>query len=186
MLFSVYSVCQLIGTPILGAISDRKGRRPVLVFSQAGSVIGYLLLGFATARPWSAAVALSMIYLSRVIDGFTGGNISTAQAYISDITTDETRAKGMGMLGAAFGIGFTLGPFIEQASSPATTTNTPVGPPSPPPRAAPSRPSCPCFVSPNPPSTKVTLAEAGRSASLKADPLSPSSSSSLSSAWPHS
>lgn len=110
LLFSVYSICQFIGAPILGLISDRYGRRPVLVFSQLGSVLGYALLGFAT--DWGGQYTLAMIYISRVIDGFSGGNISTAQAYVSDVTTDKDRAKGMGMIGAAFGIGFSVGPAI--------------------------------------------------------------------------
>lgn len=111
LLFSVYSACQFVGAPVLGALSDRYGRRPVLVISQFGSALGYVLLGIATQWDWGA-LTLPLIYASRVIDGFTGGNISTAQAYVSDVTTRENRAKGMGMLGAAFGIGFTLGPFV--------------------------------------------------------------------------
>lgn len=113
LLFSVYSICQFIGAPILGLISDHWGRRPVLAFSQAGSVVGYVLLGVATDIHWvNPMTMLVMVYLSRIIDGFTGGNISTAQAYVSDVTTRENRAKGMGMLGAAFGIGFSAGPFL--------------------------------------------------------------------------
>lgn len=113
LLFSIYSICQFIGAPILGAISDRFGRRPVLAFSQLGSAAGYLLLGLATQFEWqNVGTALLMVYLSRIIDGFTGGNISTAQAYISDVTTEQNRAKGMGLLGAAFGIGFSLGPAV--------------------------------------------------------------------------
>jgi len=114
LLFSIYSICQFIGAPVLGLMSDRFGRRPVLALSQVGSAIGYLLLGIAT-QPWfhwTPAVMLTLVYISRMIDGFTGGNVSTAQAYISDITTPKTRAKGMGMLGAAFGIGFVLGPML--------------------------------------------------------------------------
>ncbi|HSU67723.1 MAG TPA: MFS transporter [Tepidisphaeraceae bacterium] len=111
-LFSVYSICQFIGAPILGSISDRIGRRPVLAISQAGSAIGYLLLGFAAFDWHNPATRLWLLYASRIIDGFTGGNISTAQAYISDVTTPQNRAKGMGLLGAAFGIGFSIGPAI--------------------------------------------------------------------------
>jgi DHA1 family tetracycline resistance protein-like MFS transporter len=110
LLFSVYSICQFIGAPVLGLLSDRHGRRPVLVLSQLGSVIGYVLLGIAT--DFGGHYTLALIYISRVIDGFTGGNISTAQAYVSDVTTHKDRAKGMGMIGAAFGIGFSLGPAI--------------------------------------------------------------------------
>lgn len=111
-LFSVYSICQFIGAPILGLISDRFGRRPVLALSQAGSAVGYVLLAMAGFHWSSPTTALVLVYLSRLIDGFTGGNISTAQAYVSDVTTPENRAKGMGLLGAAFGVGFSLGPAL--------------------------------------------------------------------------
>ncbi|MEA2708259.1 MAG: transporter, family, tetracycline resistance protein [Phycisphaerales bacterium] len=113
LLFSVYSVCQLIGSPVLGMISDRVGRRPVLIISQLGSVAGFILLGVAMTGHWaSQELGLALIYLSRVIDGLSGGNISTAQAYISDVTTSANRAKGMGMIGAAFGLGFSVGPAV--------------------------------------------------------------------------
>lgn len=111
-LFSTYSICQFIGAPILGLVSDRFGRRPVLALSQAGSAIGYVLLAVAAFNWHGASTRLVLVYLSRIIDGFTGGNISTAQAYVSDVTTPQNRAKGMGMLGAAFGIGFSLGPAL--------------------------------------------------------------------------
>ena len=111
-LFSVYSICQFIGAPILGLISDRFGRRPVLAISQAGSAVGYVLLAVAGFHWQNPATGLLLVYISRIVDGFTGGNISTAQAYVSDVTTPQNRAKGMGMLGAAFGIGFSLGPAI--------------------------------------------------------------------------
>ena len=113
LLFSIYSLCQFIAAPILGLISDRHGRRPVLVFSQLGSAVGYAILGLVTQLNLpNVAVALALIYLSRIIDGLSGGNISTAQAYISDVTTAKNRAKGMGYLGAAFGIGFAFGPVL--------------------------------------------------------------------------
>jgi len=113
LLFSLYSLCQMLAAPILGALSDRYGRRPVLIVSQLGSAAGYVLLGVVTQyHPGTASIALGLIYLSRVIDGLSGGNISTAQAYISDVTTAENRAKGMGMIGAAFGIGFAAGPAL--------------------------------------------------------------------------
>ena len=103
-LFSVYSICQFIGAPILGLMSDRAlARRRVLAFSQAGSTIGYLLLAAAAWNWANPMTGLIIVYVSRIIDGFTGGNISTAQAYISDVTTRANRAKGMGLLGAAFG-----------------------------------------------------------------------------------
>jgi DHA1 family tetracycline resistance protein-like MFS transporter len=85
-------------------MSDRYGRRPILFFSILGTSLGFFILGFATQ--------LWMLFAGRIIDGVTGGNISTAQAYIADITTKEDRAKGMGMVGAAFGLGFVFGPAI--------------------------------------------------------------------------
>ncbi len=104
LLFASYSVMQLIFSPILGRLSDKHGRRPVLLASIIGTGIGFLILGFATT--------LWLLFLGRILDGITGGNISTAQAYIADITTKENRAKGMGLLGAAFGLGFMFGPAI--------------------------------------------------------------------------
>ncbi len=116
LLFTIFSACQFIGAPILGTLSDRFGRRPVLIVSQIGSAAGYLLLAIATGLKIHGTInsetALWLVYLSRVIDGFTGGNVSTAQAYISDITSGKDRAKAMGLIGAAFGIGFSAGPFI--------------------------------------------------------------------------
>ena len=113
LLFSVFSICQFIGAPLLGAISDRRGRKPVLVVSQLGSAAGYVLLGLATQIHWQwGGMLLFLVYLSRIIDGFTGGNISTAQAYISDVTTPQTRSRAMGLIGMAFGLGFSVGPFL--------------------------------------------------------------------------
>jgi DHA1 family tetracycline resistance protein-like MFS transporter len=113
LLFSIFSACQFVGAPILGAMSDRYGRRPVLAISQAGSAIGFVLLGVAVPfRDTNPVLCLTLVYLSRIIDGFTGGNVSTAQAYISDVTTEANRAKGMGLIGAAFGIGFSAGPAV--------------------------------------------------------------------------
>jgi len=95
MLFAIYSACQFIASPILGAASDRFGRRPVLILSQIGSALGYLLLGVVTMHPWHVAkMGLWLVYLSRVIDGLSGGNISTAQAYIADVTTTQRLAAG--------------------------------------------------------------------------------------------
>ena len=103
-LFASYSIMQLIFSPVLGGLSDKHGRRPVLLLSIIGTGIGFLILGFAKT--------LFMLFVGRILDGITGGNISTAQAYIADVTTEENRAKGMGLIGAAFGLGFILGPAI--------------------------------------------------------------------------
>jgi DHA1 family tetracycline resistance protein-like MFS transporter len=99
-----YPTMQLIGAPLLGALSDRYGRKPVLVVSQIGTFIGFVLLGVANALP--------VLLLSRVIDGLSGANIVTAQAAITDSTNERTRAQGLGLIGAAFGLGFTVGPAI--------------------------------------------------------------------------
>jgi len=104
ILGATYSLFQLIAGPLLGRLSDRYGRKKLLAISQVGSAIGYLILGLANNLP--------LLFLARIIDGITGGNISIAQAYIADITTKENRAKGMGIIGAAFGMGFIFGPAI--------------------------------------------------------------------------
>ena len=104
IIFAIYSAMQFIFAPILGGLSDKYGRRPILFLSIIGSGIGYLFIGFASA--------LWMVFAGRIIAGITGGNISTAQAYIADITTKENRAKGMGLFGAMFGLGFIFGPAI--------------------------------------------------------------------------
>lgn len=113
LLLSVYALCQFIAAPVLGSLSDRIGRRPVLVFSQLGSAVGSIILGIATAIHFAdPMVGLLVVYVSRVIDGISGGNISAAQAYVSDVVPPKDRAKYMGLLGAAFGIGFALGPMM--------------------------------------------------------------------------
>ena len=104
MLVASYSAMQFIFSPILGGLSDRFGRRPVLFFSILGSGVGYLILGFAGS--------LLMVFIGRIFGGITAGNLSTAQAYIADVTTRENRAKGMGLFGMAFGLGFILGPAL--------------------------------------------------------------------------
>ncbi len=104
LLLTSYSVMQLIFSPILGRLSDRYGRRPVLFVSILGTGVGFLIMGFATS--------LTLLFVGRILAGVTGGNISTAQAYIADITTPENRARGMGLFGAAFGLGFIFGPAI--------------------------------------------------------------------------
>ena len=101
---ALYAVGMFISTPILGRLSDFHGRRPILMISMVGAIIGYLMLGFATA--------LWVVALSRLLAGLMAGNIAAAQAYITDITTEEDRAKGMGLIGAAFGLGFIIGPAL--------------------------------------------------------------------------
>lgn len=102
LLVASYAAAQLIGAPVLGRLSDRYGRRPILLASVLGTFVGFLLLGIANA--------LWMLFASRIIDGITGGNLSIAQAYITDVTSPKERAKGLGMIGAAFGLGFIIGP----------------------------------------------------------------------------
>lgn len=104
LLMAVYSLTQFVAAPFWGRLSDRIGRRPVLLFSLAGAVLAYLWLGVAEEL-WA-------LFAARAVGGFMAGNISAAFAYVADITTRETRAKGMGMIGAAFALGFTIGPAI--------------------------------------------------------------------------
>lgn len=107
LLLGANALTQLLGAPILGRLSDRYGRKPLLLVSLAGTVVGFLMLGFARS--------LAMIFASRIVDGFLGGNISLAQAYISDVTTGKERTKGFGLIGAAFGLGFIFGPAMGGA-----------------------------------------------------------------------
>lgn len=104
LLLGANALTQLIGAPILGRLSDRYGRRPLLILSIAGTVVGFLLLGWANS--------LWMLFVSRIVDGFLGGNISLAQAYITDITDEKNRARGLGLIGASFGLGFMFGPAL--------------------------------------------------------------------------
>ncbi len=99
---AAYPLGQFLGAPLVGRFSDRFGRKPLLLFSIAGTFLSLLLLGFAHS--------IAIIMISRFLDGLTGGNITVAQAYIADVTDEKNRAKGMGMIGAAFGLGFILGP----------------------------------------------------------------------------
>lgn len=102
LITAMYPLAQFIGAPILGRLSDRFGRKPILVLSIVGTMVGFGVL--ATAK------TLWVLMLSRTLDGLTGGNISVAQAYIADVTKPEERGRAMGMIGAAFGLGFILGP----------------------------------------------------------------------------
>ncbi|MBW4565483.1 MAG: MFS transporter [Mojavia pulchra JT2-VF2] len=105
LLFSIYSISQFFATPVIGKLSDRFGRKPLLIISLAGTVTANLIAGTATTA--------IVLFFARLLDGITGGNASVAQAIISDITTPENRAKGFGFYGAALGLGFVLGPAIS-------------------------------------------------------------------------
>ncbi len=104
LLFTVYSLCVFLAVPTLGALSDRFGRRPVLLISLFGSAIGYLLFGIGGS--------LAMLFLGRIIDGLTGGNIATIFAYAADITEPQERTKFFGLIGAVSGLAFVLGPAV--------------------------------------------------------------------------
>lgn len=104
LLVASYSIMQSLFAPLLGRLSDRVGRRPVLLISMAGTAVGFLLMGWAQG--------LGLLFAGRIIDGMTGGSITTAQAYIADVTPKERRSQGMGLIGAAFGLGFIFGPAI--------------------------------------------------------------------------
>ncbi|MES1255196.1 MAG: MFS transporter, partial [Acidobacteriota bacterium] len=105
LLLSTFAFCQLVAGPPLGQYSDRVGRKRVLLLSQVGTFAGFVLLGFART--------LWLVFLSRIIDGLTAGNLTVAQAYISDVTAPEDRARAFGIVGMAFGIGFLLGPALS-------------------------------------------------------------------------
>ena len=105
LLFAIFSLSQLIAAPILGDLSDRYGRRPVLILSLAGTVLSFVMMALAQS--------LAMLFVARIVDGLSGGNISTARAYIADVTEPKDRARAYGLIGAAFGLGFILGPAIS-------------------------------------------------------------------------
>lgn len=104
VLMAAYSAAQFVSAPLLGSLSDKYGRKPILVLSKIGTVLGYVVMALSSSYV--------MFLVSRLIDGFTGGNISVARAYISDITPPEDRSKGMAVIGVAFGTGFILGPAL--------------------------------------------------------------------------
>lgn len=103
-LFGIFSLVQFIFAPLLGHLSDKFGRRPVLILSTIGTATGFFIMGFAQT--------LVLLFVGRVIDGMSGGSIGAAQAYVADITGPEDRSKAMGLIGAAFGLGFILGPAL--------------------------------------------------------------------------
>jgi DHA1 family tetracycline resistance protein-like MFS transporter len=108
LLGAAYPAAQVFGAPFLGRLSDRFGRKPILIVSQIGTLIGFLLLAMANS--------LWVLFLARIIDGLSGANIATAQAVISDSTNEKTRTQGLGLVGAAFGLGFVVGPVIAFVS----------------------------------------------------------------------
>lgn len=105
LLFAVFSACQLVAAPALGDLSDKYGRRPVLIFSLAGTVVSFVMM--ATAH------SIAMLFAARIVDGLSGGNISTARAYVADVTEPKDRARAYGLIGAAFGLGFIMGPALS-------------------------------------------------------------------------
>ncbi|MDZ4809247.1 MAG: TCR/Tet family MFS transporter [Bacteroidota bacterium] len=104
LLLSVYAITQFLFAPVIGSLSDRYGRRPVLLLSMLGFGIDYIFLALAPSYGW--------LFVGRIIAGFTGASFTTAAAYIADVSTTETRAKNFGMIGAAFGLGFVIGPAL--------------------------------------------------------------------------
>ena len=121
LLTASYAAAQLIGAPLLGRLSDKYGRRPILLLSILGTALSLLMLGFAEPLGVSLAgitglalapVTVTVLFISRILDGLTGGNISVAQAYIADVTDEKSRAQGLGLIGAAFGLGFIAGPAL--------------------------------------------------------------------------
>ena len=103
LLLTANALGQMIAAPTFGRLSDRWGRRPMLIISVAGTVVGFLIFAFSRS--------LGMLFFSRILDGLLGGNTALARAYITDITDNENRSKGLGLIGAAFGLGFIIGPF---------------------------------------------------------------------------
>ena len=104
ILLGSYSFTQFLSFPILGSLSDRFGRKPLLILCKIGTIIGYIIMAFSGSY--------AGLLIARLIDGFTGGNISVAKAYVTDITSPEDRPKGMAVIGMAFGTGFILGPAL--------------------------------------------------------------------------
>ncbi len=104
LLFAAFPMCQLVAGPVLGRLSDRYGRRPLLVYSQAGTALSFVILGLSRSF-W-------VMLLARMLDGASGGNVLVAQAYVADVTKPENRARGLGLIGMAFGLGFVLGPLL--------------------------------------------------------------------------
>ena len=105
LLFAVFSLCQLFAAPVLGDWSDKYGRRPILILSLLGTVVSFVMLALAHS--------FAMLFFARIVDGLSGGNISTARAYVADVTEPKDRARAYGLIGVAFGLGFILGPALS-------------------------------------------------------------------------
>ena len=114
LLFAVFSLCQLAAAPALGDLSDRYGRRPVLIFSLLGTVVSFVML--------AVAHSVTMLFAARIVDGLSGGNVSTARAYVADGTEPKDRSRAYGLIGAAFGLGFILGPALSGVLAPISIT----------------------------------------------------------------
>jgi Arabinose efflux permease len=114
LLIATYSLLQFIAAPVLGRLSDERGRKPILMLSLIGATVAWVLFGLAEAIAGAVGTAtgLGVLFVARGVAGAMGGNIAAANAYIADITGPEERAKGLGILGAAFGVGFVFGPAI--------------------------------------------------------------------------
>jgi DHA1 family tetracycline resistance protein-like MFS transporter len=104
LLGTANAIAQMIGAPLIGRLSDRYGRRPLILLGTLATAAGFVMLGFSRT--------LWMVFASRILDGLLGGNVALAQAYITDVTDEKGRAKGLGIIGAAFGIGFIIGPAV--------------------------------------------------------------------------
>lgn len=122
LLISIYSLFQFFASPVLGALSDMYGRRPILLLSQAGTLLAWIIFGVAYFLPADVSVLgislpLVVIFVSRVLDGVTGGNISTTNAYVSDLTTKAEKSQKFGLIGAIFGVGMILGPAVGGLSA---------------------------------------------------------------------
>ena len=114
LLFAVFSLAQLVASPVLGDLSDRYGRRPVLIASLAGTIVSFVMMALAQS--------LAVLFVARIVDGLSGGNVSIARAYVADITEPKDRARAYGLIGAAFGLGFILGPAISAVLAPISYT----------------------------------------------------------------
>ena len=114
LLAGSYALAQFAATPLIGALSDRFGRRPVIATCVAGSVLGLGLFALTVSMDWpkGATLPLILLFVARLIDGFSGGTAATAGAVLADITPEEQRAKAFGLIGVAFGLGFIIGPFV--------------------------------------------------------------------------